>query len=73
MRNCFLCSHQQAAIIAGEAREYLTPCGSCEKYSSFENKYCSTCEYGDMTGDDDNPPCSECGEDYHLYKERTEG
>ena len=70
MIDCSICSHQNAVVIAGESREHLTPCWTCGEYHrNFENKYCSSCKYRNMNGVDDNPPCSDCGDDYRRWEE----
>ena len=72
--SCQNCVHLRGAILAGEEHEHLTPCWTCggslgDLHMNFVNKYCSTCKYRDMTGEDDDPPCGNCGDDYHLWEE----
>ena len=67
---CETCIHLQGAILAGEDREHLTPCWDCGDYHhNYVNKYCSTCKYRNMNGEDDDPPCSECGDNYRMWSE----
>ena len=69
MIGCDTCLNLTAAIIAGEEREHLTPCWDCEGWRNYVNKYCSTCKYRNMNGEDDDPPCHDCGSDYCKYEE----
>lgn len=72
--SCQNCIHLDGAIIAGEEREHLTPCWNCgDYYRNYVNKYCSTCKYRDMNGEENPPPpCHECGEDYHCWEQGEE-
>ena len=69
--SCHNCIHLAGAIIAGEEREHMTPCWNCGDYHlEYVNKYCATCKYRNMTGEENPlPPCSKCGEDYHLWEQ----
>lgn len=75
---CINCIHDRAVMIAGEDREHLTPCWDCGGdcgylHRNFVNKYCSTCKYRNMTGEEDPPPpCGECGDDYHCWEQGEE-